>query len=265
MFDPSAVSNLANLLRVRAEREPQMKLYTWLRDGEREAGTLSCMDLDRRAQAIAARLQSSALKRKRALLLYPPGLDFIQALLGCFYAGVVAVPLPMPRPNRDTRKLAAVLRDADCEITLITQGSSEAVSNAISLIKPQMVCIATDAIPDDEREGWKSQLGDGKEVAYLQYTSGSTSLHKGVMVTHANVLANVRYFAVEGDFHDASLSVSWLPHFHDMGLIYGLFQPLFSGFRAVLFSPIAFTQRPLLWLKAISDYRGTHSGGPNFA
>ena len=201
------------------------------------------------------------------MLLFGPGLKFLEALFGCFYAGIIAVPAYVPGTRRDHPRIAGILRDADCGLVLTSGDSLEPVTTLLHSVDPDAVCVATDRIETEQAGNWSELLIniDHDDVAYLQYTSGSTSSPKGVMITHANVLANLSYIAAQGGFNDESVSVSWLPHFHDMGLIYGFLQPLFSSFPAFLLSPAAFIHRPLRWLTAISRLRGTHCGGPNFA
>jgi amino acid adenylation domain-containing protein len=256
---------LVALLQARAQHEPSRKLYTWLAGEDHEKSYLSYSDLDRRAQAIAVGIHSLKLKRKRALLLYRPGLEFIEALFGCLYAGVVAVPAYVPGSVREYPRITSILTDADCGLALTTADSHDAISQLFTRSGTDTPCMTTVAVCDAESHAWIDPGIRGSDVAYLQYTSGSTSAPRGVMVTHANVLCNLASIATHGGFGKSSVSVSWLPHFHDMGLIYGVLQPLFSQFPAVLLSPASFIRRPALWLQAISLYRGTHCGGPNFA
>ena len=244
---------------------PFKKLYIWLSDGDRESASFSYAELHLRARAIAAHLQTLELSRKRAVLLYGPGLNFIEALFGCLYAGWVAVPAYVPGSSREYPRIEGILRDSDCGVTLTAADSLPVVSEVLARAAHDCVSCATDTVPTELGNNWRQPEIDPSHVAYLQYTSGSTSAPKGVMVTHANVLANMESIAAHGNFTDSSVSVSWLPHFHDMGLIYGFLQPLFNRFPAVLLSPATFIHRPLRWLAAISCYRGTHCGGPNFA
>ena len=256
---------LLTLLQSQTQRTPSTRILTWLADGDRESSSFSYSQLDQRARAIAAHLQSLRLKRKRAVLLYRPGLEFVEALFGCFYAGFVAVPAYVPGSVREYPRIEGILQDSDCGITMTTSDSLNVVSQVIAQSAPGSLCLATDTIGNELSSNWVDPGTRASDLAYLQYTSGSTSAPKGVMITHANVLANMESIAAQGGFSDSSVSVSWLPHFHDMGLIYGVLQPIFSRFPAFLLSPAAFIHRPLRWLRAISSYHGTHCGGPNFA
>ena len=197
--------------------------------------------------------------------MYSPGLEFIEALFGCFYARIIAVPAYVPSLNREHVRIRGILQDADCGVVLTAGNSAGILREMLAQTIPDLPVVETDAIATTPSQPLFELRGNGADVAYLQYTSGSTSEPKGVVLTHANVLENLAYIASEGAFSDSTVSVSWLPHFHDMGLVYGIFQPLFSHFPVYLLSPTAFLYRPLRWLAAISRFRGTHCGGPNFA
>src|ERR1051326_5613448 len=259
-----APATLGTLLMERAQQHPCMEVYRWLVNGSQAGPSLTFAELDRKARVIAAKLQSCTVPGTRAILLYRPGLEFIEALFGCFYADVIAVPAYVPASHRDYPRIEILLRDAGCSVALTTADSLETVAALTRDACANVTCVATDAIKENGPE-W-ARHGTGKsEIAYLQYTSGSTSTPRGVIVTHGNVLANLHSIASHGGFGETAVSVNWLPHFHDMGLIYGILQPLYSCFPAILLSPAAFIHRPLRWLDAISQYRGTHCGGPNFA
>ncbi|MGZ4857994.1 MAG: amino acid adenylation domain-containing protein [Candidatus Angelobacter sp.] len=259
-----APGTLGTLLMQRAQQHPRMQVYRWLANGSQKGASLTFAELDRRARVIATKLQSCTVPGARAILLYRPGLNFIEALFGCFYAGVIAVPAYVPASRRDHPRIEILLRDAGCSTALTTADSLETVAALTRDACDNVICVATDAIEENGLE-WVNRDTGRNEIAYLQYTSGSTSAPKGVIVTHGNVLANLHSIASHGDFGESAVSVNWLPHFHDMGLIYGILQPLYSRFPAILLSPAAFIHRPLRWLSAISEYRGTHCGGPNFA
>ena len=262
------ISTLVDLLRLRSLHEPGRTAYRFLADGETEASHVTYGELDLRARAVGALLQSVSLHGARVLLLYPPGLDFVAAFFGCLYAGAVAVPSSPPRPSRGLGRVRAVADDAQAACALTTTQ----VLSRVELLpeKPAELArfgpwLATDRLADEWAAEWREPSTSGDALAYLQYTSGSTSTPKGVMVTHVNVLANSAYIHQGFEHGPESVSLSWLPHFHDMGLLDGIIQPLYGGFPAVLMSPAAFLQRPVRWLEAISRHGVTHSGGPNFA
>jgi amino acid adenylation domain-containing protein len=261
---------LGGLLRARAAERPHQVAFTFLADGEVEAERLTYAGLEARARAVAAALRESVPPGERALLLFPPGLDFIAAFFGCLYAGVVAVPAYPPRPNdRSQSRLRAIAWDAEPRaiLTASTILAGAEGSRGFLSLAPELAglrWIPTDTLSD---AGLPTDLPepDPEAVAFLQYTSGSTAAPKGVMVTHANLLHNERMIGAAFEQDEDSVVVGWLPLYHDMGLIGNVLQPLHAGARCVLMSPVAFLQKPLRWLAAISRYRGTTSGGPNFA
>ncbi|HEY2234110.1 MAG TPA: AMP-binding protein, partial [Candidatus Angelobacter sp.] len=260
-----SVNNLTDLLRNRAEAKPSARAYVWLIDGELEGGALSRAALEEKAGTIGIKLNCLNPKPESVLLIFPPGLQFIEALFGCWYAGIIAIPAYVPRSNHDLVRIEGMLRDSGCTIVLTLREIAPYVQKAISAINPKIETLAIEELEERETKYGIDPQPQCREIAYLQYTSGSTASPKGVIVTHANVLANLKYIESQGGFAETSLSVNWLPHFHDMGLIYGILQPLFTGFTTVSFAPNAFTHKPSRWLSAITRYRGTHCGGPNFA
>jgi amino acid adenylation domain-containing protein len=260
----SSHRTLAGLLRERAADRPDHGLYTFLADGEEEAGGLTYRELDRRARALAAWLQDAGCRGERALLLFPPGLDFITAFFGCLYAGAAAVPAYPPRLHRTDERLVEIFRDARPHAVLTTSALLGRLATAQGELAGGRL-VAVDQIPDSLAEDWREpDLGAG-DLAFLQYTSGSTAAPKGVLVTHGNLLDNEERIRRAFGQSAESVVVGWLPLYHDMGLIGNVLQPLWSGGRCILMSPQAFLQRPARWLEAISRYRATTSGGPNFA
>jgi acyl-CoA synthetase (AMP-forming)/AMP-acid ligase II/aryl carrier-like protein len=269
MFDfPERCTTLIELLRGRAELQPDRTAYTFLADGgESEQASLSYGELDRRARALAARLQRVGTPGERALLLYPPGLDFIAAFFGCLYAGIVAVPAYPPRPNRPLTSLRAILTDSTATLVLTTRQLFAARNDHVRRLAEldSLHWIATDEVADDLACAWREPAMTSESVAFLQYTSGSTSLPRGVMVSHSNLLHNQRMVQTAFEHTDASTFVGWLPLYHDMGLIGNVLQPLYVGTTSILMAPLTFLQSPVCWLRAISRYRAQTSGGPNFA
>ncbi len=259
-------STPAGLLRLRAAEQADREAYLFLGDGEAETERLTWGELDGRARAIAAALRETVPPGGRALLLYPPGLEFVAAFFGCLYAGVVAVPAYPPRLNdRSQSRLRSIARDAEPRAALTTS-SIAAAAGVISERVPELACsrwIATDALASGGVTDFPEP--DPSSIAFLQYTSGSTAEPKGVMVTHANLAHNERMIGEAFGMDEESVVVGWLPVYHDMGLIGNVLQPLHAGARCVLMPPVSFLQRPRRWLEAIHRYRGTTSGGPNFA
>jgi len=260
------VATLVDLLRCRANQEPHKTAYIFLADGETEAGSLTYQELDRRSQAIASQLQSLDTAGSRALLLYPPGLEFIAAFFGCLYAGFVPVPAYPPAPNHSLSRLQAILADAQATIALTTTAILSNLKRSVREFPLEALhCLATDRMQSNGAAGWQLPEIDSNILAFLQYTSGSTGTPKGVMVSHGNLLHNQRLIQQGFQHNKQTILVGWLPLYHDMGLVGNVLQPLYLGIPCILMAPAAFLQRPLCWLQAISRYKATTSGGPNFA
>jgi amino acid adenylation domain-containing protein len=260
-------TTLVDLLRQRADESPERLAFVFLGDDGSEHASLTYAELDRRARAIAAVLQADGHAGERALLLYPPGLEFVCAYFGCLYAGVVAVPAYPPRQSQKQSRLSGIISDARPAALLAPAAVIARIRArpAIALEMSGMASVASDAIADERSSEWSTPALRPDDLAFLQYTSGSTSAPKGVMVSHRNLLHNSACIRETFDLSAASVSVTWLPSYHDMGLIDGIIQPIFSGFPAYLMAPASFLQQPVRWLEAISHYRATHSGGPDFA
>ncbi|HEX8352320.1 MAG TPA: condensation domain-containing protein, partial [Pyrinomonadaceae bacterium] len=192
---------------------------------------------------------------------------YVAAFFGCLYAGVVAVPAYPPRLNRTLARLQSVIADASPVAALTTP---ETLARIEPLVEGnadllRLRWLALDGRDDDAAADWRTPAGDGDTLAFLQYTSGSTAAPKGVMVSHGNLLHNQRMIQAAFRQTEQSVVVGWLPLYHDMGLIGNMLQPLYLGARGILMSPVAFLQRPFIWLEAVSRFRATTSGGPNFA
>ena len=264
------VTTLVDLLRRRADDLADHPAFIFLIDGETETHELTYGELDRRARAIAAWLQSLRAQRERAILLYPPGLDYIAAFFGCLYADVIAVPAYPPQRKRMLGRLRAVLSDSGATIALTTEKVHAGVDR-LNRQDPGMdgfrnvQWLETDALPEDIENTWQPPATTGQTLAFLQYTSGSTGSPKGVMVSHRNLLHNQRMIQEAFGHTEDTTVLGWLPLYHDMGLIGNILQPLYLGRPCVLMSPVHFMQKPFRWLSAISRYRATTSGAPNFA
>ncbi|HAJ59258.1 MAG TPA: AMP-dependent synthetase [Cyanobacteria bacterium UBA8543] len=250
------------LLRCRATHQPDQLAFAFLPDAETQGARLTYRELDRQACAIAAQLQALGLSGERALLVYPSGLDYLAGLFGCLYAGVVAVPAYPPRNQRNTPRIKAIVQDAQAAIALTTTAIS---SHVQSLLGSTLQWLETDAIADGSEQAWQEPEINRDTLAILQYTSGSTGTPKGAMLSHGNLLHNAATTYQFMEHSPDSKFVSWLPIYHDMGLIGGILQPLFGGFPCFLMPPASFLQRPYRWLETISRYQATTSGGPNFA
>jgi acyl transferase domain-containing protein/acyl-CoA synthetase (AMP-forming)/AMP-acid ligase II/acyl carrier protein len=256
---------LGCLSRARIEKGQRNRTLTFLK-GDSSPATIQFGELDDRARRIAGALKRAGAAGERALLVFPPGLEFIAAFFGCLYAGTVAVPLyPPRRAGGLNARLQAVADDCAARFVLSSRAVLDDAMRALHRSgDAEPVGIATDAIGAGS-EHWAQPQIDFGSLAFLQYTSGSTGAPKGVMVTHGSLAATLEDMDQAYRHRSDSLIVSWLPLFHDLGLIYGALQPVFSGCSGVLLPPVSFLQRPLRWLKAITDYRATHSAAPNFA
>jgi 8-amino-7-oxononanoate synthase/acyl carrier protein len=264
-FSPPTTT-LIDALRYWTEQQPQEVAYYYT-DGEDEETSLTYEQFDRHARAIAARLVDLGMTGERALLLYPQGLEFIVAWFGCLYAGVVAVPAFPPRRNRNMERISAISDDCQAKVALTEHDVLNRIEDVLEEAPhlKQLKWLATDRIPDSEGAGWNPPLISPDSLAMLQYTSGSTGTPKGVMLSHANVMHNVQIICYSFEPHRKGSGLSWLPTYHDMGLVGGVLMAMFYGRPAVLMSPMAFLQKPIRWLRGITKYGVTISGGPNFA
>lgn len=255
---------LLEILSLRGQFQSEQQAYIFLQNGETESGGLTYGELDRQAKAIASGLQP--YQGERALLLYPSGLEFIAAFFGCLYAGVIAVPVYPPRRNQKLSRLLSIVNDARAKISLTTTSILADIENRWNeeTELTQLKWIATDTI-DARPQDFVPKSVEPETLAFLQYTSGSTGRPKGVMVTHGNIIHNQQLIQQAFGHNDRTIVAGWLPLFHDMGLIGNLLQPLYLGIPCILMPPVVFLQKPIRWLKAISNYRATTSGGPNFA
>ncbi|NBC19094.1 MAG: AMP-binding protein, partial [Bacteroidetes bacterium] len=265
--DVTVAETLVDVLRARADHTPDRCAYTFLADGEEDEESITYAALDRRARAIAARLQARGLTDGRALLLYPPGLDYIAAFFACLYAGVTAVPAYPPRRNRSFDRIDSIVADAQATAVLATQPILSMIERHFAEHEDLSVLhqFPTDTLGASDAEAWSPPGIDADTLAFLQYTSGSTGTPKGVMVSHGNLLHNQSI--IQAAFQtDADAKVcSWLPLYHDMGLIGTVLHPLYVGGSCVLMPSVCFLQKPVRWLRAISRHRATISGGPDFA
>ena len=265
--EASFAPTIVDLLRQRAAYRPHDRAFTFLVDGEHEELNITYAELDRKARAVGAWLMDRGMTGKRALLLYPSGLDFIAAFMGCLYGGAIAVPAYPPRKNRSVERIEAIAADADAAVALTTRDVLDRFEN-VAATAPSLEHLVwqVDAELDlTWGDRWDRPDIDGDTLAFLQYTSGSTGTPKGVMLSHENLLHNSLRIMQAFEITRSQSGVFWLPSFHDMGLIGGILVPLYGGKFNVLMSPVAFLQKPLRWLQAISRYRATISGGPNFA
>lgn len=240
----------------------------FLQDGESKEVSLTFSKLDERARAIAAKLIAMNMRGQRALLLYQSGLEFIEAFVGCHYAGVIPVPAFPPRRNRNMARIDAISRDAQAALALTSNDVLERIDRATLSDSPSLqraTWLATDQVPSELAGDWVHPRLTSDDIALIQYTSGSTGTPKGVVLTQFNVMANCRMISEAFQVLTDDRAISWLPLYHDMGLIGGIINPLFMGCSVTLMSPLAMLTKPIRWLRAVSRYRARITGGPNFA
>jgi acyl-CoA synthetase (AMP-forming)/AMP-acid ligase II len=263
------ISNIVELLRYRAASTPDKTAFAFLSDGETIGTSLTFQELDQRAQAIAVKLLTHSRPGDRVLLAYPPGLEFVPAFFGCLYAGIVAVPVQPPVRNQVNEKWLEIAFSSGCKLVLTTsEFYKKPIKNMICSLENEASKIrwlSTDDTGFDTQVQLDESTISGDSLAFLQYTSGSTTNPKGVMITHHNLLQNAAIIQEGFQLDSDSNAFSWLPVYHDMGLMGGIIQPIYLGLTMTLMSPLLFLQKPLRWLRAISRYRSVISGAPNFA
>src|SRR5215213_1490630 len=259
-------STLVDLLEWRARIQAERVAYTFLVDNGIARINLSWGQLHRKAQLIGQRLTDMDAAGKTVLLLYPSDLEYVAAFFGCLYAGAIAVPAYPPHMNRNLHRLQAIVADSQASmalsVSLIQQRIEPLCKQVPGLISLRW--LTTDNLIDAQNE-WHRPLVTAAMPAFLQYTSGSTSQPKGVIVSHDNLMHNEGLIQQAFDQSESSVIVGWLPLYHDMGLIGNVLQTLYVGARCILMSPTAFLQSPVRWLQAISNFGASTSGGPNFA
>jgi acyl-CoA synthetase (AMP-forming)/AMP-acid ligase II len=266
----AAAVTLVSLCRDRAREHPERVGYAFQSDSDEPLLELTFGELDRRARAIAVELGAHARPGARAILHYPPGLEFVCAFFGCLYAGLIAVPAaPLDGSRPDSPSAArsrAIVSNSGAELWLSLRGADEQLgrelcdAGGLASLRP----VATDAVDPTLAQDWRAPSVEPETVAYLQYSSGSTGVPKGVTLTHANALHNLASISDLCISTSAPVGALWLPMFHDMGLVAGGMMPVFSLARVTLMSPLAFVHRPHRWLSLLSE-PNTVSAAPSFA
>lgn len=260
-------SNIVEILQYQARSQGEKTAYIFLQDGANKEIRLTYQELDLKAKAIACQLRQLVASGSRALLVYPygAGLEFITAFFGCLYGGIVAVPCHPPKNRLTTLEVQTRLESAEAEIVLTESSSLNQLSIKLATWgKETLHCLDTQKI---ELPGntWTAPEISPETLAFLQYTSGSTGEPKGVMINHGCLMQNQEMLKQAFGHTSDLIGVGWLPLFHDMGLIGNVIQPVYVGGSCVIMSPVSFVQKPIRWLQAISKYRATTSGAPNFA
>ena len=263
---PEDVTSLTDVLAHWADQQPNARAYVFLKERGGEDASLTFGQLKAGANALAARIAERAQPGERAILLFQPGLDFIVAFFGCLQAGVIAVPLMVPRRTSARDSSAAILTDCTPRLLITNSALKESRPDVIERFRDAPFdCLLTDGTDDTQVAPGPACAIGRDDIAFLQYTSGSTSTPKGVMVSHGNLIDNLEMIRRGLGSTPESTHVGWIPLYHDMGLVLNALHSLYVGANCVLMAPSAFMQRPLSWLRAISDYRAIETGAPNFA
>ncbi|GAA0331114.1 AMP-binding protein [Sphingomonas oligophenolica] len=258
---------IAAILRDRARSDADSVAYTYLPFGTGRDTSLTYAELDRKAREVAVRLieavgQDGAMPADTpVLLVYPAGLDFLVGFFGCLYAGAIAVPVRYPNPRRPLTHLKSVAADSGAPVVLTTAEMRPTLAEQLG----QTMILTPENLAAADPGAWHDPGITPDHIAHLQYTSGSTAAPKGVAIRHRHIMANSRDLAALWQVGPDSRALSWLPHYHDLGLIFGCLQPAFAGCPGFLMNPATFSQRPLTWLEAITSHRITHTAAPNFA
>ncbi|GBF82341.1 AMP-binding protein [Aphanothece sacrum] len=267
--DDLCFNSLGEVLAYWAKVKPDGKAYTMLNANGLEDSCITYGELHSQALNVARCLLSQGLRSRNVVLLYPPGIEFIVGFFGCLYAGVVPAPIHTPKRNRSNQKIANLVLCANAAAILLPEAQKQEFRNI--LMKEEnwpkdLMYVSTDAISELPTYG-EGQLPkiDGSMLAFLQFTSGSTSLPKGVMISHQNCLNNIEMIVSMSQITSSCTTVSWLPHHHDLGLVAHLLHSIYSGGHCVILAPTTFVSQPIQWLRAITKYRAEYTGGPNFA
>ena len=264
-------ASLVDAVRHQARVRPDHPALVFLPDGDTEVGRLSYAELDRRARVFAAQLQQQGLQGRAILLMLPSSIYYVVAFVGCLYAGAIPVPGYPPTNSMHAERMAHIVADCNARGAIVATSSAlESIGERLRRHFPEgLDCLFIPIDGSSEAEaagaGWREPALDRGCTAYLQYTSGSTSNPRGVVVTHGNLLSYCESYTQAAGVNEDDVFVTWLPLFHDMGLILGVIQALAVGATIVMMPPLCFLQKPLRWLQAISRYRGTISYAPNFA
>lgn len=263
--------NLVDMVRSRADSQGDDTAFRFLLDGEQDELPYTFGELDRQARALAVRLMQEGQPGDRVVILMAPGPLFVVAFVACLYSGLIAVPAFLPdilNAERSVPRLRAIAQDAEA-VCILTDDLFVTFRDQLWSVAPDLArtpwLLAEEAVRSGDPEAWSDPGISAGTVAFIQYTSGSTALPKGVVLTHSNLLANSelirRQCYLDGGFN----GVSWLPPYHDMGLIGGVLQPLYQGRPMALMSPMDFLAKPLRWLQAITRYSANTSPAPNFS
>jgi len=257
------MKTLTRVIEKRLESNKAKTIFTFLKDGEKIERSVSLVEIRKKSLTLLRMLQ----KKTAVIIVLPQGISFIEAFLGCLYAQAIAIPLAIPNKNSGIENFQAIARDANVSFGITNRQTLANLRKWFGADALAKICewILVEDVEADTSDFSLPELAKPNDIAFLQYTSGSTAKPKAVVVTHENIVANSEIIQKCFQNNAETVSVCWLPSFHDMGLIDGIVQPIFSNFQSVLMTPTHFLQKPIRWFKAITEYKGTYSGAPNFA
>ncbi len=259
-------TDLVAVLQHWAVHRPDRVAFYYTDGDQQTESSLTFAQLDAAARNVGGYLQKLGASGQRVLLLYPPVIDFVVGLFGCLYAGATAVPAFPPRRNRKGQRIHGIARDCQSQLALTNEQIRQTIEGDSNWVEWESISIiATDSLASDYKQNWTPPRVQSEDLAVLQYTSGSTGNPKGVMLSHGNLVRNTEMIMHSFHVNQETRGMSWLPTYHDMGLVGGILMPIFAGRPLALMSPMAFLQQPIRWLRAISHYKATISGAPNFA
>lgn len=264
---------IGDILERWSQLKPDETAYIFLEDGEQVETRVTYSELYIQSTSLAAEICSYSDKDAKALLVYPAGLEFIKGFFACIYAGIPAIPVSVAPRLKDLDLIRNILEDSGANLILTCSRLFEDLQKLDREYRLQarlgrQIKLIDTPLEYRERPAQRNFLlprRSGQDIAFIQYTSGSTNIPKGVVLTHSNIIRNERLIAKAFGHDDQTIGMGWLPHYHDMGLIGNILQTMYIGRPCILMSPLHFVQRPVRWLQAISRYGATSSGGPNFA
>ena len=261
------LGNYSELLQFRAKEQADRHAYTFLENGTTETLVHTYGSLDKEVRKVGGYLQAQGAANERVLLVMRSDLDYSIAFLGCLYAGSIAVTTIVPSTLEQVRRLGIIANNAQAKYVMVHRKDYDKLVEGFreNEVLRHLKWIIYDEIPLLAAESWTPAESTWDSVAFLQYTSGSTSEPKGVQVSHRNLALIGAYHEELFSLNKYDVGVTWLPQSHDMGLIFGILQPLYTGFPTCVMTPSAFLKRPLKWLQTISNYRVSFSIVPNFA